>query len=263
MSSDAPFQNELFELTTPRTILIQDRERSFALTCRRIIDADWLAYFAAITITSEQHEKSRINTVDTTSPRLKLAESTLVDASGYQVAGGGELTSIPGWQQRIPLSHRVRLGQTLSDVRPSEQNDDLTIYPEGEVALLDATYTALTQPDECGIDRHFMLQLKGLKHVLKTPSEEQHRRFMRESSRSKIVGGSRNGKTIYPVAHPLLAKLYDELVISVEGYSVNGTPLTTDSTTIRAEMDMLHKVIAAQQLFQPLDTTSLGGDNDE
>lgn len=254
---------DTFDLGEARTVLLQDGSRSFRLNCRRITPSDWQTYFDGIYITAEQQGNVRISTVEAASARLKLADSVIIEAFGYKVDGGLDLNAIAGWQQRLPLNHRKLLGEVLADVRPAAPTDEFVIYPEGEVVYLDATFTARAQLDEQGLYRWSMVKLTGLKHVLRTPSEEQHRRFMRESSRSKIVGGSRSGKTIYPVAHPLLAKLYDELVISVEGYSVNGTALTTDSTTIRTEMDMLHKVIAAQQLFQPLDTTSLGGENNE
>lgn len=101
-----------------------------------------------------------------------------------------------------------------------------------------------------------MRRFTGLKHVFETPSEEQHRRYLREASRSFVVGGSRAGKTIYRGAQALLAKLYDELVISVEGYSLGGAPVSGPGTA-KAQMDLLHKVMAAQELFQPQDTASV------
>ncbi len=254
-----------FDLAAERTVILTDRNRTYMLNCRRITERDWQQYFAGIVITAEQDGKARINTIDVLTPRLALAEDVLVNAEGYKVAGGADLTSIPDWRKKIPLSHRQKLGETLSDVRPSRAEDDeLVIYPEGEVVLLDATFSAYTFEDEEHNTRFGMRKIVGLKHVFSTPSEEQHRRYTRESSRSKVVGGSRTGKTVYQGSQPLLAKLYDELVISVDGYSVNGVPLTDDRNAIRREMDMLHKVIAAQELFQPQDTSSLAGmDQDE
>lgn len=239
----------LLELNETRTIPLDDRGKTYLLVCRRITDADWLAYFSGIVVTSQQQGKERINVIDVTTPRLALAEAVLIGASGYKVHGGGHLTELQDWQSRVPLSHRLQLGETLADVRPSTAEAELTIYPEGEEVLLDATWSAAAKEKK-------VLQYKGLKHILKTPSEEQHRRYSREASRSRVVGGSRSGKTIYQGAQPLLAKLYDELVISVEGYCIDGTPLTTKDQIVR-EMDMLHKVMAAQELFQPQSTATL------
>lgn len=252
-----------FDLAANRIILLEDRNRVYALTCRRITEEDWRSYFSSIVVTAEQEGKSRINTIDVSSPRLALAESVLTGATGYKVADGSELTQIPGWQKKIPLAHRLRLGETVADVRPSQQDEEFTIYPEGEVVLLDATFSAVPTADEYGLVYLAMRRLIGLKHVLRTPTEEQHRRYTREASRSKVVGGSRTGKTIYQGAQLLLAQLYDDLIVSVEGYSVGETPLTVDRAAIVREMDMLHKVIAAQELFQPQDTSAVKDEGDD
>lgn len=245
------------ELNQRRLIVLEDRGKTYTLICRRVTPEDWKQYFAGIVITSEQRGRERVNVIDVNSPRLALAEAVLVGAEGYKVAGNVPLTEIQNWQSRIPLAHRLQLGETLADVRPSRSEGELTIYPEGEEVLLDATWSAvLTQT---GPAMHGFI---GLKHVLKTPSEAQHRRYSDEASRSRIVGGSRSSKTYYSGAQPLLAKLYDELVISVEGYSVDARPLATPEEIVR-EMDMMHKVMAAQELFQPQTTAQLAGAHSE
>ena len=244
----------LLELNCERVIVLADRRHDYWLVCRRITSADWLRYFAGILITSQQEGRERVNVIDVTTPRLELAEAVLKGAQGYKVAGGIDLMSLPNWQIRIPLAHRLQLGEILADVRPSAASDDLTIYPEGEVVLLDATWSAID-----GLAQ--VQRFSGLKHVLRTPTEDQHRRYSRESSRSRVVGGSRSGKTVYAGSQPLLAKLYDELVVSVEGYSLNGNPLG-DAATIIREMDMIHKVVAAQELFQPQSTASVAGEEE-
>jgi len=262
MSQTSPYA---FDLIQPRIIILNDRGRAYTLHCRRLKDADWLAYFDAIVIVSEQDGKSVIKTIDFASPRIPLAESVLVGAEGYKVDGGTNLTDLTDWQRKIPLSHRQRLGDALSDVRASQPHPEaeFTIYPEGEVVYLDATFGAIKHVDEEGATRTTMVQLNGLKHTLQTPTEKQHKRFANENSRSIVIGGSRTGKTIYRASYPLLAALYDELVISVDGYSIDGQPLTTDREAIVKHMDMLHKVMAAQQLFQPQDTTSLATNEED
>jgi hypothetical protein len=246
-----------FDLAVPRTIVLHDHDRTFILHCRRLTEADWMKYFAGIHIAAQQNGNERSTTIDTVSPRLALAETALIDCRGYTVIGGAALTSVPNWQKKIPLPHRLRLGEALAEVRPSQAGDPFTIHPECEVVLLDATYTSFNFLD----DDARMEKVLGLKHVFSTPTEEQHRRFQREASRSVVVGGSRTGKTIYRNWSPLLADLYDDLIVSVEGYTVNGVPLTNNAD-IRREMDMQHKVIAAQELFQPQDTSSLAQQGD-
>lgn len=247
------------ELNTERVIVFDDRDKEYKLTCRRITSSDWEKYFAGILITSEQKGKERISVIDVTSPRVALAEAVLVKAEGYKVSGDAELMSLTNWQKRIPLNHRQKLGETLADVRPSTEAGELVIYPEAEEVLIDAmwSYQPKTEDWVAG-----MWRFKGLKHILRTPTDAQHKRFSAEASRSRVVGGSRSGKTIYGNASPLLAKLYDELVVGVEGYTFDGEPLSTPDV-IRREMDMLHKVMAAQELFQPQNTASLAESEEE
>ena len=237
-----------YELTQEREIVLLDRGRQYRLVCRRITELDWTRYFQGISITSEQDGRERINMIDVNSPRLALAEAVLIDAKGYTVSDGRGITDLPAWQRRIPLAHRLRLGEVLADVRPSSADEELVIAAEGEVIKLDAAFTA-------GADGN-MVRLCGLGHSFCTPTDAQFRRYSRESSRSRVVGGSRSGKTIYQGAQLLLADLYNELVISVDGYTAYGAPLETYDVICR-EMDMLHKVIAVQELFQPQEISEL------
>jgi hypothetical protein len=247
----------LLELNSQRVIVLADRGKEYILTCRRVTPYDWEKYFSGIVVTSEQRGKERINVIDVTSPRVALAESVLIDAEGYKVSGGADLKALPNWQTRLPLSHRQQLGETLAGVRSSEAESELVIHAEGEEVLLDATWG-------CGAELggSNMQRFLGLKHILKTPTEAQYRRYSDESSRSRVIGGSRSAKTYYRPSGPILAKLYDELIVEVQGYSFNGGPLTS-SDVIRREMDMLHKVMAAQELFQPQNTASLADGESE
>lgn len=231
------------DLAAPRTIVLQGRERSFTLTCRRITAEDWREYFDAICIASRQDGRDQERTLDLETPRRTLAERVIVAASGYDVDGGAALETLPDWQKKLPLSHRLKVGEVLGSARAVSRNDDdLTIYPEGEPVFLDTVWTV----GENGAMQGF----SGLKHILATPTEAQYRRYAREASRTRILGGSRTGTTIYPGAQGVLAELYDELIVSVEGYGLGGQPLSGREQIAR-EMDMQHKVAAAQEIFQP------------
>jgi hypothetical protein len=246
----------LLDLALPRTVALVDRGHSFILECRRITDADWTEFFGGSTITSENTANGRIDVVETETPFIRLAEAVLVGARGYAVVGGGDLCSLPDWQKKIPLGHRRQLGYTLADARPSAKDDDeLLIYPDGEVISLDATWSAANTVEGADV---VMMKYSGLKHLLKTPTEAKYRRYASESTRRRVIGGSRSGKTVYQGASVLLAKLYDELIQSVDGYCVNGVKLSTPEQIVR-EMDMQHKVMAAQEIFQPQTTVKLAG----
>jgi hypothetical protein len=242
------------DLAQPRVIVLDDRGHKFTLHCRRITADDWMKYFSAITVTAERDGRDQERIIDLSSARLQLADAVLESAEGYQVAGGVKLDSLPEWRKRIPLAHRRRLGDVLTDARVALDADDLMIHPEGEAVYLDATWGAA--------EGGGVMKYSGLKHVFQTPSEAHHTRFERESSRTRIVGGSRTGKTIYPATGPLLAKLYDELILEVNGYSLGGRELADRATVIR-EMDVLHKVTAAEQIFHPQSTVTLDEGDDE
>lgn len=236
------------ELSAPRRISLHDRGHAFTITCRRIEAADWLAYFGAIAITSEQQGAQRISSMDFDTPRLLLAARVITAASGYKVEGGAEIETLPNWVERMPLSHRRQVAATLADVRPSASVEEFTIRAEGEEVTLDAAWSIDEQTGK-------MIAYAGMKHIFKTPTQAQQKRYNQAASRSVVVGGSRTGRTIYTGAQELLCELYDELVLSVEGYGWHGAPLTGVGD-IRNYMDAHHKFSAAQELFNPSGTVS-------
>jgi hypothetical protein len=258
--SNCGFRAPLLDLAKPRTIAIEDRGRSYKLHCRRITDRDWTEYFNKIVFSSEQKSgREQINSLDVSTPRIVLAEAGLERVEGYRVSNGGDIHQLEDWRKKVPLAHRSILGAILADARPAAQGDDLTIHAEGDEVLIDATWSAVDSPE----GKTTMQRFRGLKHVLKTPSDEQFRRYASQTSRSIVVGGSRGGRTIYPNSNFILAQLYDELVIAVDGYAIGDKPLQTDREAIRREMDMLHKVIVAQEIFNPTSTAQLAGADQE
>ena len=227
------------ELTQPRTIVIKDRKRTYTLELGRIAKADWLKYFEGIVSTSEMADGKRLDSSDSSAARLELVESKLIGAKGY-----GPEPLPDGWQQQIPLSHRLAVGNALVSaeaVEPKDE-DDAPIALGAETVWLDAVWSA----DETGAMRKY----HGLCHRFKTPTAEQQRRFSRDASRSMVIGGSRSGKTRYLGARGTLVDLYDELILSVDGYTVSGQPLTSREPIV-AEMDAYHKAVAADRLFSP------------
>ena len=221
---------------------------TYTFTCRRITPEDWRKYFAAISMKTSNGDEGNIRELDLQTPYIVLVNLVLEDATGYKIAGGGDLKSLPNWKDCIPLAHRLQLGRVLSSARIAQDSDDLTIYAEGEAISIDATWST----GEDGL----MQKFEGLKHVLAAPSEAQFKRYSAEASRSIVVGGSRNGTTIFRGPTAMLAALYDELVVS---YTVDGKPLQGREQIVR-EMDYHHKVTAAQELFQPARVVAVAGD---
>lgn len=202
----------------------------------------WLGYFGGIRSTSENQGSKSVNTFDSTSALVELVEKVLIAADGYpQVCAS--LTATPDWQRLLPLSHRLAVGHALTSVERGEEPDDSVLTLGAEAVYLNAVW---------GADEHGVLQkYRGLCHRFKTPSSEQQRRVSRDASRSRIIGGSRKGTTVWLGAQATLAEIYDELILGVDGYMVKGVELNDDRDAITASMDTYHKVMAADVLFSP------------
>jgi hypothetical protein len=241
------------ELATPRVIVIEERGKQYRLTLARIAKKQWMHYFDGIVSTSENQAGKRIDSFDSSSARLELIEKSLVNAEGYATVDGSPVASTAGWQSLLPLSHRLAAGNTIVSVERAESSDDEPIVLGAESVYLNAIWSA----DDKGV----MQKYHGLCHRFKTPNAEQQHRFSRDSSRSRVVGGSRKGKTLWLGPQATLVELYDELIVSVDGYQVNGADLGADRDAIVAEMDTYHKVAAADILFSPA-AANLSEDNE-
>ena len=230
------------ELKAPLIITIEDRGKNYSLTIARIPAKVWLRYFEGIQSTSENVNGKRVDSFESSSARLELLYATLTTAEGYALPNGKtNIAQVDGWKDMLPLGHRLAVANTLIVGRPSDPSDDEAIALGQESVYLDAVWSA----DASGKMRKFT----GLRHNFRVPSVEQQRRISRDSTRSRVVGGSRNGKTIWLGAQATLVGLYDELIVSVEGYTVDGA--APDRDQVIEFMDAYHKVGAADALFAP------------
>lgn len=231
---------QLLDLAIPRRIAINDRGHRYTFTVARIGADQWFRYFAGILSTSEQKGEEQVRTFDTTGAGLKLVEEALLSAEGY----ASPIDGVDDWKNKIPLSHRRAIFGALVNARRVQETDEQPLALGCETVTLQAVWSA----DGDG----GMVQHNRLVHHFETPSWEHNHRYMRESSRSIVVGGSRSGKTVWRGAQKTLAAIYDELIISVEGYCMDGTPIESDfgRDAIAREMDTFHKVAAANALFE-------------
>ncbi len=227
----------------PREVAFRDRGRAYVHRFPRITAAHWEKFFSGMLIESEREGNALIETVDVRTPALELYRAACLGASGYVVAGGGEIITLPKWQERIPYAHRLQAVDCLQRVSVHEFSDDAlpAIDPEHEVVTLDAAWGVALDGA--------MNQYSGLVHRFAPPTSEHWIRFNRQATRARVIGGSRTGRTQYPVRQKILLGLYDELVRAVEGYSVAGQPLVA-AGNIQREMDAWHKVAAIGQLFR-------------
>ena len=230
------------ELNKPRVIVFDHRKRSYQLTIKVISDKEWLRYFEGIESTSENQEGQQVNFFDSSAARVALLERNLIGAAGYPEG----VTDTQNWQQLLPMSHRLSASNALVQVGKSADAEDDEVFSLGfENVFLDAVWTANDAGDG-------MIKFHKLRHQFRTPTAEHQRRFSRDAGRSRIVGGSRTGKTQWLGGQPTLIKLYDELIENVDGYSVDGASLLgAPKDKIVLHMDAYHKVAAANELFSP------------
>jgi hypothetical protein len=230
------------ELKKPRIIVIEDRGKQYSLTLARILKKQWLRYFEGILSTSENQNGKRVDSFDSSAARLALVEECLIGATGYALPDGKtSIDQVEGWKALLPLSHRLGVANAIISVSASDPSDDVPIALGQESVYIDAVWSAG--------DDGAMRKFKGLRHNFTVPTADQQRHFSRDSSRSRVIGGSRNGKTQWLGAQATLADLYDELIVSVDGYTVDGE--TPDREAIVEYMDTYHKVAAVDQLFAP------------
>lgn len=211
------------DLALPRKIVIRQGALCVAHQIMPIPQGAWFKYFDGITSTAEREGKQVVQRIDASSAGVALVE---------------ELLARDGGSTSIPLAHKLALANVLTSAYAAPPEDgDL-----GEAVRLHCIWSAG--------DGDAMRRYKNLIHKFETPTAEQNRRYRRDDSRAQIISGSRKGTTIFHGAQRTLAALYDELIVSVAGYAVNGVALEGRDEIAR-HMDTYHKVAAAAQLFAP------------
>jgi hypothetical protein len=225
-------EKSMLPLDAPRLISIRVAQNTCTWHFRRITNKDWEKFFGGITNRSMRHGGTEERVFDADAPLLELVDATLKSVAGYEGAEGE-------WKQKLPLRHKLAVGMVLRTV---------AVDPPEEGPLSDLAEVRLTASWSAAEDGR-MNVYQGLVHRFRHPGVEQLRKFNLECSRARILGSGDEGITIYPARQAVAMRLYDELIESVDGYSVNGEPLK-DAEEIKSEMDGAHKAAAALALFE-------------
>lgn len=229
----------MLELDSSQRIVTwkNSKKQTITHTFRRLRQDDWDGYFSRIVIETEEGAR----TVDLNSAAIWLWDRCVVSTQA--------IVDRPDWKERTPLADRLQAVRLLGEVSVGTVPEGFE--PDVEVVSLDCLWNAAPVapglPGESNLTGA-MAHHTGLLHRLAFPSAEQMMRYSRETSRSLIVGGSRNRRTRYPASQRVLLSLYDELISAVDGYSCNGHELKSVEN-IRANMDATHKVAAVSPLF--------------
>ena len=232
----------LLPLDGARNVAFKTKRGRFVYHFRRIQEADWKNYFLGIVNQTLQTGGERETVFETESALLELVENTLIGADGYGDAlDNVEALKGPGnakeWKSYLPLRHRVAAGIALRSVGASKPAAEAPILCDLVEVSLDAQWG-----DESGK----MVFYTGLIHRFRHPSIADLKRFNYESARTRVRGTADAGVTTYPSRQAIAMKIYDDLIESVEGYSVE--PLS-GAEQIKREMDGAHKAAAALALF--------------
>jgi hypothetical protein len=226
----------LLMLDQPRVLTLREGTRDYTFYFRRILQADWEKYFSGLYRSSRNDGVAQTDTTDFVTPGIELLESTLTKVEGYK----RELTTPADFKKIMPR-HSVPVAGMLSSVYISQVEDDQPLDCDIVEARIDAMWSKTTSDPA-------NTTYKGLVHRFLPPTIQQKQRYMRAGSVSRVGGTRKGATTVYSMRNRLLMDMYDQLVQSVDGYSVDGKPLE-GIEQIRREMDGYHKAEAMAQLF--------------
>ena len=220
------------EISASISFLDAGRDRPATHFFRPPKTADWLAYDLAINRFAEDQGDTRILCWPTESAMVSLWDKLALRTEGY---GGFSEQPPENWKSLVPAPHKLPAVKLLAQVFSKETDEDAgySFDPSRAQVVLEAGRSGqICSP---------------LRHFLQWPMERQQKDFSALGSRTYIVRGSRTGKTLIPSTLKELVRLYDELILEVQGYTVNGQVPTRDQAV--QGMDALHKQTVILGLF--------------
>jgi hypothetical protein len=233
----------LLDLAAP--IRVEFRHRGIPLVhiLNRPTQRDWLAYAKGVSTTYEfAGEGIHAEISGELEAQGKLWRGSIRSVEGYVGADGRPIAEIypDVWREKIPASHIELAVRALAAVRLKTAEDPALTNPVAFILDLESQAVELEMD---GVAHG------PLVHHFRIPTLNEYNKFKRLMADSRLVGGTRHLKTIMFSRLPGLVKLYDELIISVEGYQ----PPVPDF------MDAIHKQVAVQGLFEPPTEQSADG----
>jgi hypothetical protein len=210
----------LLNLDVPRVITLKSKSGEFVYKTRRVTLKDWEQCFLGFIDQSLRVDGEFQKVYDADSSLIELADRVIVDCN----------------TAKVPFSHRLAVGAVLRTATPVE--DSGAEVMDRVVIGLGAVW-----PVE-GASQVF----EGLLHCFRYPSIEDLKRWKFENSRVRVRGEGKDSVSSYPSRLAIAMKLYDDLIESVDGYAVGGSPLEGKENIVR-EMDGAHKAMAVMALF--------------
>ena|SRR2546425_5489820 len=229
---------ELLPLDSPeRVCCMQDRGPIYRHIFRRITPADWQGFFLNLRMDAA-HGDAPIVGMEAASLRLYL--DAIVRAEGCEMPDGRKPEEQPGWPTCIPRGHRLLAVDLLLNVTSSAGKPVVT-DAKGLSVYVDALWGEGDPPGS--VKKYF-----GLIHRFRRPTAEHRQRLVDAGKASFMMAGAFHGKAVLFSSNATLVALYDELIETVDGYSVGGLPLGSREQIVR-EMDIPHKAVSVGQIF--------------
>jgi hypothetical protein len=235
---------QLIELAQNRKLTLRNGGLRYGLIIPPISAEAWFEQFfnqIRCAVTGDRVQTDSY--VDVESAAANLAEKAAVGFEGYP-----SLEGVADWQSKIPLSHLMGYGHALLEVVEPE-GADRSAKPSGgfHVVRIEALWDSTPAGAMC---RH-----RKLVHTFTVPGSRQRDRFRRSAMKMRrTTAVTHRGSVDFLAPENAFfaraqADIYDELIASVDGYAVNGEPLSNDRAQIIIHMDTYHKVRAANFLF--------------
>lgn len=196
------------------------------------------SFFANVGMEVKQEKKGITRLMDFDSAHLALYRKAVLRVEGFATKDGRAPHELKTWPECVPVNHRILAAEHLPGAYGAE--GDQLLEAEGVSVMLNAKWNQ-SVPGEMNV-------YTGLVHRFASPTAEHYRKIVRARNRTFVAGGSRTGTTILPSSYGVVVALYDELIESVDGYSVGGRALS-GKPQIAREMDGFHKNVAISMLF--------------
>lgn len=223
----------LLPLDGERRVTVHQGKHAYTYFFPRLTAEHWRKVFEQLTVSTEPDTRGNTRQrIDTLQAGVDLVRSTVTKVTGYD----GNIEDLPNWRSLLPSMHVRAVAADLQNVSVDPGDDSKPVSLMGVEVSLSASWNV-------GDERRVF---SGLTHRFAAPTAEHERRYLRAMSETVVEPG---GRTIFPSRHLALLTIYDELIQSVDGYSVNGVPLGDRESVVR-EMDRAHKVCAAGALFR-------------
>jgi len=192
---------------------------------------DWRAYFDALQFTNERDDKDFHRWDDHRDEAAAILwERIVLRVEGYWP------DTPDNWKQRVPDDHKVHATGVFADV--VQVDDD-----EGRPGTFVESEFTVRLAARRGAEYH-----ERLVHRFRRPKAADRSRWKRAHAGAYHQREGKVERSVMPSRLPAQVAFYDEFVLGVSGYALDGQGELARDELLR-EMDAYHKSVAVRGLF--------------